>query len=238
MFFKLQVKGVETTFKKILYSVLEIHESTSYCGVLYECGLPLMEEVSARLRIIYANDLLWGHIPDQLARSMIIEDAKIMGDKSWLSEISKLCEDREVPNVSFEYQGKWTMKRILKERNDRKIWRRNLDSKKVAKTIERRNPAQWNQLWDRGSSRAYLFYKVGSLRFRATWRGYYEKRGEDALCPSKLCGTEEDTLEHTKECRFLNTKWNDAKCGNPRELTKFLRALNIERTRRWRRPLW
>ena len=169
---------------------------------------------------------------------MIIEDAKLLGDKSWLSEISKLCEERKVPDVSYEKQGKNTMKRVLKGRNDRKIWRRNLDSSKVAKTIERRNPAQWHQLWDKSSSRAYLFYKVGSLRFRATWKGYYEKRGEDVLCPSELCGTDEDTLEHAKKCKFLDTKWNDAKSSHPRELSKFLRALNIERTRKWRRPLW
>ena len=59
-----QVSRVESTFKKILYSVLEIHESTSYSGVLYECGLPLMTEVAARLRIIYANELIWRKIQD------------------------------------------------------------------------------------------------------------------------------------------------------------------------------
>ena len=70
-----------------------------------------------------------------------------------------------------------------------------------------RNPSQWqwSQLWDIESSRANLFYRIGSLRFRATWQGYCEAKGEDVLCPSGLSGTEEDTLEHAKRCRFLRT---------------------------------
>ena len=220
-----QMSRVESTFKKILYSVLEIHESTSYSGVLYECGLPLMTEVAARLRIIYANELIWGKIQDGLARKMIIEDDKMLGKKSWLQEISNLCTDRRIPDVSYSEQGPKTIKRLLKTENDSRIWFRNLCSRKVIKTIELKNPARWNQLWDKLASRVYLFYKVGSLRFRATWKGYYERKGEDILCLSELCGTEEDTLEHAKKCRFLDTKWNEFKNSNPRELTKFLTLL-------------
>ena len=63
----------------------------------------------------------------------------------------------------------------MREENVSRIWFRNLGSRMVAATEKIRNPSQWNQK----SSIAHLFYKVGSLRFRATWRGYYEKKGED-----------------------------------------------------------
>ena len=162
----------------------------------------------------------------------------MIGKKSWLQEISNLFTDRRVPDVSYAEQGPKTIKRILKTENDSRIWYRNLCSRKVIKTIELKNPAKWNQLWDKLASRVNLFYKVGSLRFRATWKDYYEKKGEDALCPSELCGTEEDTLEHAKKCKFLNTKWDESRHSNPKELTKFLRALHNEREKRWKRPLW
>ena len=52
------------------------------------------------------------------------------------------------------------------------------------------------------------------------------------LCPSDLCGTEEDTLAHMKVCGFLDTTWDPAYERNLRGLVKFLRAVSIERDRK------
>ena len=76
------------------------------------------------------------------------------------------------------------------------------------------------------------------LRFRANWQSYHESKGEDALCPSGLCGEELDTLVHAKKCRFLTTKWHKNLDQNPREIAKFLRMLNTERVSKWRTALW
>ena len=84
-----------------------------------------------------------------------------------------------------------------------------------------------------------MFLRLGSLRFRGTWAGYYKKKkGESVSCPSDLCGTEVDSLAHAKVCPFMETKWDERKMKNPKEVSKYLEKLNSERFRRWRMPLW
>ena len=66
----------------------------------------------------------------------------------------------------------------------------------------------------------------------------YSNKFTDILCDG-MCRHEEDTLEHAKRCRFLESKWKDGTCGNPRELAKFLRVLNNnEGDSKWKKPLW
>ena len=78
-------------------------------------------------------------------------------------------------------------------------------------------------------ARAQLFYKMGTLRFRATWRSYYEKKGDSVSCPSHLCGSEVDSLDHAKVCKFLETKFDERKMSHPKEFPKYLVRLNQER---------
>ena len=77
---------------------------------------------TAGLRILYTNDLLWGQVNDNLARRLALEDEIFMGDKSWIQEVSRLSQDREVPDVTKEERGKRTMKRLLRDKNELLIW--------------------------------------------------------------------------------------------------------------------
>ena len=64
---------------------------------------------------------------------------------------------------------------------------------------------------------------------RATWRSYYEKKGDSVSCPSHLCGSEVDSLDHAKVCKFLETKFDERKMSHPKEFSKYLVRLNQER---------
>ena len=51
-----------------------------------------------------------------------MEDEMFMGDKSWIQEVSRLSQDREVPDVTKEERRKRTMKRLLRDKNELLIW--------------------------------------------------------------------------------------------------------------------
>ena len=113
-----------------------------------------------------------------------------------------------------------------------------LNTRRMTLSDRIRNSATWSQFWDKTSSRVYLFMRLGTLRFRTNWRSYYEGRGDSVLCPSDLCGTAEDTLEHMKVCGFLDNAWKQTYERNPRDMVKFLRAVSAERDRKWKCPLF
>ena len=233
-----QLDRVENNYKRIIYTILEIQKTTSFCGVLYETGLPMIREVIARQRVMFTNDLLWGQVPDNLARDMLAQDSRHHGQKSFLGEVSTLCEERQVLDVTREEAGRRTLRRTLRDAAVRRLWGMTLNTRRMTLSDRIRNSATWSQFWDKTSSRVYLFMRLGTLRFRTNWRSYYEGRGDSVLCPSDLCGTAEDTLEHMKVCGFLDNAWKQTYERNPRDMVKFLRAVSAERDRKWKCPLF
>ena len=233
-----QLDRVESNYKRIIYTILEIQKTTSFCGVLYETGLPMIREVMARQRVMFTNDLLWGRVPDNLARDMLVHDYKYHGQKSFLGEVSTLCTDRQVMDVTNDEVGRKTLKRTLKDAAARRLWQMTLSNRRMTLSDRIRNSSLWSQLWDKTSSRVYLFLRLGTLRFRANWRSYYEGKGDSVLCPSDLCGTAEDTLDHMKVCGFLDNSWRPALERNPRDMIKYIRAVSAERDRKWKCPLF
>ena len=130
------------------------------------------------------------------------------------------------------------MKAVLKQTASLRVWGAVMRSRVMQPSTSMKSQAKWYHSWTRTEARAQLFLRLGSLRFKSNWAGHYKKRGESVSCPSDLCGTEVDSLAHAKVCPFMETKWNARKMQNPREVSKYLMRLNIERIRRWRMPLW
>ena len=191
-----------------------------------------------KLRVTYINDVLSGRVQDNLLRDMLKEDHVIFKEKSVLSEISKICIDLNIPDVTLEERGKKTMRAVLKQTASLRVWGAVMRSRMMQPSTSLKSQATWYHSWTRSAARAQLFLRLGSLRFRATWAGYYKKRGESVSCHSNLCGTEVDSLAHAKVCPFMETKWDERKMKNPKEMSKYLEKLNSERFRRWRMPLW
>ena len=52
---KYVVEGIESSFKKMIYSIFEIPEKTSYSAVLLELGFQRMKHTIAKMQITYMN---------------------------------------------------------------------------------------------------------------------------------------------------------------------------------------
>ena len=233
-----QTEYLELSYKKIMYKILQVQKTLNYNGVLFETGLPCIRDVINKLRVTYINDVLGGRVQDNLLREMLKEDHVVFKEKSVLSEISNVCTNLNIPDVTSEVRGKKTMKAVLKQTASLRVWGAVMRSRVMQPSTSMKSQAKWYHSWTRTEARAQLFLRLGSLRFKSNWAGHYKKRGESVSCPSDLCGTEVDSLAHAKVCPFMETKWNARKMQNPREVSKYLMRLNIERIRRWRMPLW
>ena len=233
-----QTDYLELSYKKIIYKTLQIQETVNYNGILYETGLPRISDIVKKLRITYMNDVLWGKVNDNKLREMIHEDHVIFGAKSVMSEISSLCSYFKVPDVTTQARGPKTIRWVIKQSMALEVWGKMMRSRILQPSDTLRSSTNWYHVWPRQYARAHLFYKMGTLRFRAAWRGYYEKKGEPVSCPSHLCGVEVDSLAHAKECLFIETKFDARKMSHPKEFAKYLVRLNQERFKKWRLPLW
>ena len=56
---KYVIEGIESSFKKMVYSIFEIPKKTSYSAVLLELGFLRMKHVIAKLQITYMNQIIW-----------------------------------------------------------------------------------------------------------------------------------------------------------------------------------
>ena len=233
-----QTDYMELSYKKIVYKILEIQETSNYSGILFETGLPRISDIVKKLRITYMNDVLWGKVRDDKLREMLHEDHLLFGDKSVKSEISSLCLNFKIPDVTTQARGPKTIKWTIRQAMAIDVWEKVMRSRLLQPSNTLRSSMKWYHDWPRQYARAHLFFKMGTLRFRAAWRGYYEKRGDSVSCPSHLCGIEVDSLEHAKSCRFLETKFDARRMSHPKEFAKYLVKLSHERFKRWRLPLW
>ena len=120
-----------------------------------------------------------------------------------------ICKERGILDVTRDEVGPRTLRRICREEAAKRLWATTLGSRRMQITDRIKNPSTFFHYWDKISARVYLFLRIGSLRFRETWRGQYEARGEDALCPSRLCREELDTFNHMTKCKFYDNKWKD-----------------------------
>ena len=76
--------------------------------------------------------------------------------------------------------------------------------------------------------KAVLAWRIGSLRFRMLWKGYYEKKNMSTTCPFPLCGSD-DTYDHSTRCLFMNTKINNGIIEEDFRIADYLIRLNNER---------
>ena len=73
------------------------------------------------------------------------------------------------------------------------------------------------------------------MKLKTQWKIYNVKRGVGTDCVMPLCG-EDDTLDHIKECKWYETKW-DEKCSTEGELANYLVKINRERLKKVKMPI-
>ena len=68
------------------------------------------------------------------------------------------------------------------------------------------------------------------------WRAYYRARGILTKCVSRMCDAE-DTADHAKICKFMETKWNDKLDEDLLLKAKYYVNLHKERLRKYAYPI-
>ena len=84
--------------------------------------------------------------------------------------------------------------------------------------------------------KALLFYRVGSLRCKSYWKAYYDKHGISTRCLVVICD-QEDTLDHAKFCKYINTKWSSDFYLDS-DIADYLVKLNRGRFARFKMPIF
>ena len=227
---KNMVDNVEGIYRKMLYCFLDIPSKTKYESVLLELGLMKAENVIASHKICFINKI-WNEDQDPTNKKLLLRDHRECNRegnmKSVIDEVNKLCRERGLlPVTNFYYDNEFIKREIIKS-NDIECWRESMTSR--LSTTKMQTVYKYSRYHDfiRSEGRAVLLWRCGALRFKRSWRNFYERKGKDMSCPHPLCA-EFDTLEHAKRCPFMLTKvkWE----GNEdKTMASFILRLNRER---------
>ena len=115
------------------------------------------------------------------------------------------------------------------------LWKECLASSVTQSRITFRPSNKQHLSWPKSRSRVWLAWRVGSLRFKTAWRLYNTRRGLGTKCIMPMCG-HEDTLDHMKQCKFYETKWDD-KWVEDEDIARYLEKANRERFIKAKMPL-
>ena len=236
---KQQENHIEMKYRKIMYSILEIAETTKYSAILAETGLPRIVSVIHQLKINFINDVLWNDKARAKTRELLLADFQSTDVKSLVGQADALCERYGLPKVSQVKLDKSLVKDTIKLESEKSGWVDNFNSRLVINRVSLRGHKFYHS-FTRLSARAVLFWRVGSLRFRASWMNANEKTAQGVRCVSRLCN-ENDSLEHALRCKFMRTnvkmKMKAKDVDDDEKMADYLIELNRERRNRFRSPI-
>ena len=232
------LEEVEKCFKAMVYAILEIPTHTCYAAVLAETGLMKMRHMLNRARICYINEVMW-EMGDCEVRQLLLEDWQQRGEKSHVEMMRALAKEYGLPDLTLSKLDPELTKKRIRDVNDdellMEVWR--------SKAAEKRS---WLRLrwkphfkWPKMMARARILQAAGGMRFMAQasgWKSFYRARQLSVTCVSRMC-KEDDTAEHAKKCKFMNTKWSDKFEGDNKLSAEYYVKLNKERRRRFGLPI-
>ena len=224
---KKTLKYIEKTYKKMIYSLLDIPVSTNYLAVLHELGLKQAKHIIAAQKINMINHVaISGH--RNMTYQVLAEDLRIHKSNSILAEVKDLCLEYGMQSV-WEYPSDSdTIKAKINERNDVQQWKAIFISSITVTRLEISTEYKPYHFADRIRGRAILLWRCGALRFKSLWnKGFSGKNC--CLCPHRLCG-EIDNFKHAIKCPFMKTKLSkDQSIPYEQRVGDFIIKLNLER---------
>ena len=115
------IDNLESNYKKILYSILEIPEKTKVAAVMLECGVSRLRHMINKRQILYVNHVIWD-LKGTFVWASLIEEWKLKGDNSIIANVNKIAEMYELPAVSDQKLDKRHVKLTIKTFSDRELW--------------------------------------------------------------------------------------------------------------------
>ena len=231
------VKLVEKTYKKMIYSLLDIPVTTKYFAILRELGLKQARHIISAQKLNFINSIASNGCDSMVVR-VLNEDHRVLGSKSILSEISELSEYYGLPDIWDNPILSDTIKAKVDECNSMQLMKGCLLSPVTVNRVNLRPSFLPYHQWPRSDGRATLLWRCGALKFKDNWRKYYKKKNVDSSCPHPLCPAP-DSFEHAVRCLFMNTRLKrEEECNNQDErFSRYVVALNHERTTRFCAPI-
>ena len=227
-------KLLHKEYKSMLYIVFDIPTKTKWSSVLADTGLPNIMTVVDRLRINFMNHTLWRG-GDVKLRELLLEEHKLMPERSMVTAINERCRHYGMPDVSDHELDKKLVKQQTRLKDETMIWLSNVASP-VTKdvTAERlRQAARFLKLSKR-EAQALIALNAGSLKLLTAWGDYHEEQ----RCLAPMCDGD-DELEHIKKCPFYDTKWENKFEGDVMMTSRYIVDIDLERRRRWKsKPLF
>ena len=224
---KKMITHIERTYKKMIYSLLDIPVSTNYFAVLHELGLKQARHIIAAQKINMVNHIaICGH--NNKTYQVLAEDLRIHGKNSILAEVKDLCSEYGMQSV-WEYPSdSESIKEKINERNNVQNWKAIFMSSITVTRLEISTEYKPYHYADRTRGRAILLWRCGALRFRSLWNKSFSGKN-CCLCPHRLCG-EIDSFKHAVRCPFMQTKLSrDENIPYEQRVCDFIIKLNLER---------
>ena len=115
---KYVIEGIVKAFKRMIYSIFEIPEKTSYSAVLLELGFLRMKHVIAKLQTTYMNQIIIWEMQGTKVNEVIMEELKMHREKSMLGLVLKLANEYGFDDMTDVQLNKVQIKQVI-----RMIWR-------------------------------------------------------------------------------------------------------------------
>ena len=131
------------------------------------------------------------------------------------------------------------VKQRVRDVNDAELLREVWNSSSGEKRAWLRLKVKPHFKWPKVEARARLLEAAGGFRFLAQasgWRSFYRARQISVRCVSRLC-EEDDTAEHAKRCKFMETVWMDKYDDDNQLKARYFSRLSAERRRKYGFPI-
>ena len=225
---------IESSFKDMVYMILELSDKTMYSAVLMEIGCMRMRHYIQKMQLVYLNQVAWT-MEGSTPWHAVWEEWRLLGDKSALGHGNRIAEYYGIQPITSQYQHPDYIRKAVRMKNDAEIWRDCYSGKFTKERPYLKIKDRSYHTWPKQKARALLFWRVGSLRFKVQWKLYNLKRGLGVKCVMPMCDGV-DSWEHMIVCPFYDTKWNP-EWKEEDEIAEYLVKASRERFTKVRLPI-
>ena len=232
---KKQKEMLEASMRENLYRMLNISRTSHYSSVLLEMNLIPINNIIDQLKISFVNSLIHEKGSGVCLDTIKEEERKYPGT-GMIGEVKRLCEIYKLPDVTKYRVKKERIKEYVWEKARQELWRNAMRNRRVPITTKVAKHKKLYWTLPKYEARLILSHNIGELNFKDNKRRESRQKFGNLRC---FAGCEEnDSLEHVKQCERYDTKFRNFYIdGTDEKYVRYLRALDIERWRKYQHPL-
>ena len=229
---------MERNYRQMIFAILEVPQGSCYAAILNETGLMKIKFIINKARLYFVSQVIWDMKGTEVHK-LLMHDWETRGEKSHVEVMRKIAEEYGVSDFTKVRLDAGLLRERIRFVNDlelmREIWMGKAAEKKMGLGMKWRMHLKWTKL----EAKARLLESAGNLKFLSQasgWRAYYRARGISTSCVSRLCDSE-DTAEHAKICKFMETKWDEKFEKDEKLRARYYVNLHRERLKKYAFPI-